>query len=386
MSFNRHLQEKIYRLETLRKYQVYYGPNTPFQIITEINQLEVELRRMLKADVTRRAQKVDLTSSPNQQLAFLASQNHKTKATKAPLKRVVAKKPKKVVPKKALKKPKTITKKKPKTSIFGLSQATIDLVATISFIGLVFLLGTIVFAAYRQTQLSQQEQQLVAQEAAGPQLRPTFTSTPSNPVEASNAVAVASAGEVVLPAAVKQATDLATPVPTLTPSEPTATPTPFPTDTPEPTHTPLPAPPQPTAIPNPPTPIPGPQFPFTVLEQGNRMFQKTTYHGVTVYVAITTEGNVPIGGLKIVGDHTSGIHAESSSSDWRWSAVNCLDCDYAKFGNVKFEPGPITDGVWNIYVADGQGTPLSPTVPLSYSSDPNQWVWDFVLFRKNPGM
>ena len=68
------------------------------------------------------------------------------------------------------------------------------------------------------------------------------------------------------------------------------------------------------------------------------------------------------------------------------SAQNCLDCDYIKTGNVKFEPSTFSDGVWSIYVADGQGNQLSPAVPLSYSSDPGQWVWDFVVFRKLPGM
>ena len=41
MSANRHIQERIHRLEVLRRYQAYYGPNTPYQIVAEINQLEV---------------------------------------------------------------------------------------------------------------------------------------------------------------------------------------------------------------------------------------------------------------------------------------------------------------------------------------------------------
>jgi hypothetical protein len=116
------------------------------------------------------------------------------------------------------------------------------------------------------------------------------------------------------------------------------------------------------------------------------MFQKTTYHVINIYVAIVSAGNIPIGGLKVVGDHTpSGAHLESGTSDWNWSVTNCLDCDYIKFGNLKFEPGTFSDGVWNIYVADGQGTQLSPVVPLSYSSDPEKWVWDFIIFRKKEG-
>ena len=102
--------------------------------------------------------------------------------------------------------------------------------------------------------------------------------------------------------------------------------------------------------------------------------------------AVTTFDNVPVGDLKIIGDHTpSGQHVESAPSDWHWSVSNCLDCSYAKFGNTKFEPGPFTDGVWHIYLADSSGQKLSPVVPFTYSSDPEQWVWDFVIFRKLPG-
>jgi hypothetical protein len=115
------------------------------------------------------------------------------------------------------------------------------------------------------------------------------------------------------------------------------------------------------------------------------MFQRTNYHVITVYAAIVTDGNQPIGGLKLVGDHVpTGAHIESGLSDWHWSVTNCLDCDYVKFGNVKFEPGTFTDGVWNVYVADGSGTPLSAPVSLTYSTDPEQWVWDFLIFEKEP--
>ena len=114
------------------------------------------------------------------------------------------------------------------------------------------------------------------------------------------------------------------------------------------------------------------------------MFQNTSYHVITIYVAIVSEGNLPIGGLKIVGDHVpSGRHVVSPPSDWNWSATNCLDCDYIKFGNVKLEPGTFEDGTWNIYVADEAGNQLSAAVPLTYSSDPSQWVWDFIIFKKN---
>ena len=356
MSANRHIQERIHRLETLRRYQAYYGPNTPYQIVAEINQLEGELRRMLQADLTRPTQ----TINP-----------------------AVHRPPK---PKKTTSTPKPETKQ---FLFWHMSQATVDLIATIAFIGLVFLLGSIVFAAYIQSSSANDDGQSPIAMQAPPTLRPTFTPTadPNNPsaqpvAEAVEAVAIENS---LLPAAVKPATEVPTAVPTLTPSAlPTSTNTPTPTSTPIPTQPPPIPPPPSTATPGPPTPTPAPSFPFTIAETGNRVFQKTNNHAITIYVAITTLDNVPIGGLKVVGDHVpTGIHTESGLSDWSWSATNCLDCDYAKFGNLKFEPGPFSDGVWNIYVADGQGTPLSPTASFSYASDPEQWVWDFIIFRKN---
>ena len=119
MSIGRQIQEKIYRLETLRKYQAYYGPNTPYQVVAEINQLEVELRRMLQADVTRQTERI----------------NHPVVTPPTPAAKPVQ----------SLKKPVAKKKKSPaktqaqKKGVFGLSQATIDLIATISFIGFVFL-------------------------------------------------------------------------------------------------------------------------------------------------------------------------------------------------------------------------------------------------------
>ena len=114
------------------------------------------------------------------------------------------------------------------------------------------------------------------------------------------------------------------------------------------------------------------------------MFQKTNHHVITIYVAAVDANNVPVGGLKMVGDHApSNNHAESGPSDYgRWSVVNCLDCDYIKQGNLKFEPGLFEDGTWTVYLADQNGTQLSEKIPLSYSSDQNQWVWDFLFFQQ----
>lgn len=389
MSANRHIQEKIYRLETLKKTQAYYGPYTPYQIVAEINQLEAELRRMLRAELTRPA-KAPRHKPPVQPVKKVAKPAAKPAAKK------------------------TEKKKKP---FWYLSQTTRELIGVMAFIGLVFLFSSIVFAAYAQSRSRGRPEtwdQFNSAVALGPTLRPTFTPTlepgavAPAPAEqggaessqsASDVIAVP-AGDVNLPSAEKVATPVPTPVPTLTPSAiPSPTPTFIPTDTPVP---PPPAPrpkspppqPQPASVvpaaasanpPQAPAPPPAPSMPFVVVEQGNREFQRTNYHGITIYVAIVSEGNIPMGGYKVIGDHSSGLHAESALSDWFWSVTNCLDCDYVKFGNTKFEPGTFSDGVWSIYVADPQGNPVSAPVPLSYSSDPNQWVWDFIIFRRVGG-
>jgi hypothetical protein len=200
-----------------------------------------------------------------------------------------------------------------------------------------------------------------------PTPRPTFTPTPAYTATPTNT-----------------STPTLTPIPTETPT-PVATNTPLPTDTPTPvppTKTPRPVPPTATFTPGPPTATPVPEYPFVVAEQGDRSIQGTNYNAITIYAAIVDANNTPIGDLKLVGDLSSGGHAESPKTTWNWSTVNCLNCNYVKQGNVKFEPGPFVDGTWTIYLADANGTQLSPAVPLSYGSNPGQWVWDFILFKK----
>src|SRR6185436_16878867 len=106
MSVDELIQAKMYRLEELKKYQSYYGPNTPYPVIVEINDLEVELQQMLRLDKMRST-------------------------------RVVKKK--------------TVKKQQDKVPFWRMSRATFDAIATIAFIGLVFLFGSIVFAAYVRT-------------------------------------------------------------------------------------------------------------------------------------------------------------------------------------------------------------------------------------------
>ncbi len=364
-SVNKLIQAKLYRLEELKKYQSYYGPNTPYPVIVEINDLEVELQRLLQPGPTR--------------------------STSVARKKVVKKKKNQV----------------PLWQFWRLSGPTFDAIATIAFFGLVFLFGTIVFAAYVQTRPGHSHTTVAYYNPLDPlipTLRPTFTPTLNSGGVLLTAPGSATDGSAYLPTPGEIPTEVPTPVPTLTPSA-----TPPPTEIPAPTDTPIPTSPPPTVPPAPPpvaqsTPVvrsdaapaaaaptpdqpsapPQPVYPFSVGEQGNREFQRTSYHVITIYAAAVSVGNVPIGGLKLVGDHVpSGMHAESGLSDWNWSVVNCLECDYIKQGNLKFEPGTFADGVWNIYLADQSGTPVSPVVPLSYSADPSQWVWDFIIFRKN---
>ncbi len=201
-----------------------------------------------------------------------------------------------------------------------------------------------------------------------PTPRPTFTPTPNYTDTPTNTP-----------------TPTITPIPTETPT-PVATDTPIPTDTPVPTDTPRPAntlpPPPPTATFTPEA-TPTPSYPFRIAEQGNREFQHTSYHVITIYVAVVDTNNTPIGGYKLVGDHTpSGRHVESPPSDWSWSVANCLGCGYVKQGNLKFEPGPQEDGTWNFYLVDSGGTQQSEIISLSYSSDPQQWVYDFMILAQ----
>lgn len=203
-----------------------------------------------------------------------------------------------------------------------------------------------------------------------PTPRPTFTPTPDYTATPTN---------TSTPTITPIPTETSTPVPTDTPA---ATDTPVPTDTPPPAPTQPPAPPPPTATQGPPPPTATPDFPFMIAEQGDRTIQGTNYNAITIYVAAVDQNNTPIGDLKIVGNHSSGLHAESAPTTWNYSTANCLNCNYVKMGNVKFEPGPFIDGTWTVFLADNGGTQLSPAVPLSYGAAPEQWAWDFIIFKK----
>lgn len=199
-----------------------------------------------------------------------------------------------------------------------------------------------------------------------PTLRPTFTPTPSYTDTPTNTP-----------------TFTVTPIPTDTPT-PVPTDTPLPTNTPAPTDTPVPtntSPPLPPTATFTPAPTPTPDFPFKLVEQGNREFQKTNASFISDIILISDANGTPLGGYYVVGEHSSGKTYKSRASSWQFDALSGLQ-GYIKQGNVKFEPGGFEDGTWYVYVGDGSGTQLSDKIALSYSSDPNQWVWDFIWWSQ----
>jgi hypothetical protein len=216
-----------------------------------------------------------------------------------------------------------------------------------------------------------------------PTPRPTFTVTPT-PTDTPTSTSTPTDTPTLTP----------TPTETLTP-EPTATPTetftPAPTEEPMPTDTPVPPtrapqpqqqlPPTDTPTPEPPTPTPTPDWAFKVKEQGDRTWQKTNYHAITNIVLITDASDTPLGGYRVVGEHSSGKTYKSEASTWQYDKTNGLE-GYIKQGNLKVEPGLFEDGVWEIYLIDSGGTQVSDRVSWSYSSDPETWVWDFLWWSQ----
>jgi hypothetical protein len=197
-----------------------------------------------------------------------------------------------------------------------------------------------------------------------PTPRPTFTLTPAYTATPTHT-----------------STPTITPIPTETPT-PVPTDTPLPTDTPTPTETPRPVPPTATFTPGPPTPTPQPVYPFKIKEQGVREFQRTNAPFLVNIILISDANSTPLGGYYVVGEHSSGITYKTPASSWQYDALNGLE-GYVKQGNLKFEPpGGFQDGTWTIYMVDGSGNQVSDKIPLSYSSDPSTWVWDFIWWSQ----
>ncbi|RME74151.1 MAG: hypothetical protein D6784_10585 [Chloroflexi bacterium] len=72
---------------------------------------------------------------------------------------------------------------------------------------------------------------------------------------------------------------------------------------------------------------------------------------------------------------------QSPETSWQ-GFHNALEGGCIKFVNLKVELGPYVDGVWDIYLVDSAGNQVSPVVQLPYSSDPSQWVWDFIWWTQ----
>ncbi len=112
------------------------------------------------------------------------------------------------------------------------------------------------------------------------------------------------------------------------------------------------------------------------------MWQKTTAPNLSNIFLITDGNGTPLGGFTVVGEHSSGISYKSLESTWAFDNSSGYG-GYIKQGNLKFEPpGGFQDGTWTVYVIDGGGTQMSDKLPLSYSSNPEQWVWDFVWWTE----
>jgi len=109
------------------------------------------------------------------------------------------------------------------------------------------------------------------------------------------------------------------------------------------------------------------------------MDSPTTNPILVMYIALTNSNNVPIGGLKIVGDHSpSGTHYVSGESCFDFCKRNGLE-GVIKQGNVTFEPPTYETGVWHLYVVDGGGAQVSDVIPISINFDNPQWF--FMILR-----
>lgn len=188
---------------------------------------------------------------------------------------------------------------------------------------------------------------------------------------------------------------------TITPAQPTATFVPivphppaatgaavntFPTPTASPTHSSPPTraevlpqvPSSPTATATV-TPTPTPSYAYQAVE----IFKDVTSNPfLTGYVAIVSPNEIPIGGVKAVGNfEPGGLTHQSPLSKWFFDAATAPG-QIQKIASVKFEPpGGIQAGTWQLHLEDEWGTRLSDTVPIT--TDPNQAEWFYVKFKQN---
>lgn len=198
--------------------------------------------------------------------------------------------------------------------------------------------------------------------------RPTFTSTP-------NWTPTPSVTPTSTPTLIPTHTPTPTPPPateTFTPVPPTATFTPAP-----PTATFTPAPPTATFTPAPPTATPTPSYQYKVVE-GPTGFP-TTNSILVIYVAIHDANNTPIGGLKVIADHSpSGVHKESDPTCYSYCKPSGMS-GTVKVGNTVIEWGGIETGTWTLRVVDGGGTQVA--APIIINTDSNAPQWYFVRLQ-----
>ncbi|MDX1520589.1 MAG: hypothetical protein R3264_03090, partial [Anaerolineae bacterium] len=176
------------------------------------------------------------------------------------------------------------------------------------------------------------------------------------------------------------ATPTGTPLPTEPPTATSDPPSPTATEVSpteaSPTGTPLPtAPPPPTDTPSP-TDTPAPSYSFTVAERNRFPTGKPDFD---MFIAVTNADNRPIGGYRVVGNHSAGAQFESAVSTGDWTENS--GANHYKAGNIKVNVPNSPDGVWTLQLLDEAGQ--SVAAPLEIPFDTSDPAWHFVLFQRS---
>jgi hypothetical protein len=138
--------------------------------------------------------------------------------------------------------------------------------------------------------------------------------------------------------------------------------------------TPLPTQSPPTATAAP-TDTPVPAYPFEISETGRF---PTNHLDFDVFVAVTDDDNKPLGGYRVVGQHSSGLQSDSEVSAGDWT-VNSGAMHY-KAGNVKYSRLKSPGGIWTLQLVDEAGQPVAP--PVEFPFDPADPAWYFLLYQR----
>lgn len=218
--------------------------------------------------------------------------------------------------------------------------------------------------------------------AAPPVTAPAWT--PTTPASATPALVVATVPASQARSAystVPENTRMAVrqPSPTPTPRSGASAPPSSPAVSPSPLAPPVQLAAAPTSPPAP-TLTPTPSFAYQAVE----VYKDHTANSfLTGYIAIVNDQEIPIGGLKAVGDFApGGAHYESPLSNWFFDGQTAPGA-VTKESSVKFEPpGAVESGTWFIHLEDEGGTRLSADTTVS--TDPNNVEWFYIKF-KQPG-